>query len=328
MDHLKAYLRERRISQPLAERLRRYYEYYLLQRDDENEETILAALSDDLRSQLVLHLNRDVVSRIGFFATQDDACVSYLMGILDPEFCTPGEYVFKEGQVGRHMYFLVKGVAEVVLKAGTSEEQVVATLLEGGYFGEIAMLTRSKRAASIRAKTYMSLFVLSLNGLDRISLHYPEMAHNIIQEFRNKITHIKQTPVKQLGTLVQEDIKQARDRSGLLAASAVGNSSNVDGGGSGNDSELRSTLGEFENIVTHIVEIYGGGDRGKRKALTCVMQYLHKYEFSIDDFLQAAEELNYGTVQPPAGKTNGYSTSAGAVLNSLQMRMRRRSSFS
>jgi len=322
MDHLKAYLRERKISQPLTERLRRYYEYYLLQRDDENEETILAALSDDLRSQLVLHLNRDVVSKISFFATQDDACVSYLMGILDPEFCTPGEYVFKEGQVGRHMYFLVKGVAEVVFKAGTTEEQVVATLLEGSYFGEIAMLTRSKRAASIRAKTYMSLFVLSLHGLDRISTHYPEMAHNIIQEFLNKITDIKKTSVKQLGSLVQEDIKQARERSGFLAASTFHSSGKMNG----NETDLRSTMGEFENILARIVEIYGGGDRGKRKALTCVMQYLHKYEFSIDDFLQAAEQLNYG--EPVAAKISGYSTSASSVLNSLQMRMRRRSSFS
>ncbi|KAG7393200.1 Potassium voltage-gated channel sub H member 5 [Phytophthora pseudosyringae] len=328
MDHLKAYLRERKISQPLAERLRRYYEYYLLQGDDEHEETILAALSDELRSQLVLHLNRDVVSKISFFATQDDACVSYLMGILDPEFCTPGEYVFKEGQVGRHMYFLVKGAAEVVFKAGTSEDQVVATLLEGSYFGEIAMLTRSKRAASIRAKTYMSLFVLSLHGLDRMSLHYPEMAHNIIQEFRNKITHIKQTSVKQLGSLVQEDIKQARERSGLLAASPLGGPGELNDGGSGADSELRDTLGEFESILSRMVGIYGGGDRGKRKALACVMQYLHKYEFSIDDFLLAAEELNYGSVQPAATKITGYSTSTSAVLNSLQIRMRRRSSFS
>ncbi|OWZ24312.1 hypothetical protein PHMEG_000677 [Phytophthora megakarya] len=324
IDHLKAYLRERKIPQPLSERLRRYYEYYLLQRDDENEETILSALSDDLRSQLVLHLNRDVVSKISFFATQDDACVSYLMGILDPEFCTPGEYVFKEGQVGRHMYFLVKGVAEVVFKAGTSEEQVVATLLEGSYFGEIAMLTRSKRAASIRAKSYMSLFVLSLNGLDRISSHYPEMAQSILQEFRNKITDIKRTSVKQLAPLVQEDVKQARERSGLLAAPSFNGSSNVNGKSSGTESELRSTLGEFEIIIGRIVEIYGGGDRGKRKALTCVMQHLHKYEFSIDDYLHAAEELSYVPNQPPVPKHKG---SAGAVLNILQMRMRRRSSF-
>ncbi|KAG7400793.1 Potassium voltage-gated channel sub H member 5 [Phytophthora boehmeriae] len=325
MDHLKAYLRERGISPPLAARLRRYYEYYLLQRDDENEETILAELSDDLRSQLVLHLNRDVVSKISFFATQDDACVSYLMSILDPEFCTPGEYVFKEGQIGRHMYFLVTGTAEVVFKAGTSEEQVVATLLEGSYFGEIAMLTRSKRAASIRAKTYISLFVLSLPGLDRISTHYPEMANSILQEFRNKITHIKKTSVKQLGSLVQEDVKQARERSGLLAASTFSSSAN---GVGGSGSDLRATLGEFESILSRIVEIYGGGDRGKRKALGCVMQHLHKYEFSLDDFLQAAEE--YNTVAPmPTPKPHPASAVlyAGTVLNSLQMRMRRRSSI-
>lgn len=100
------------------------------------------------------------------------------------------------------------------------------------------------------------------------------------------------------------------------------------GVGSGSESELRSTLGEFEAILGRIVEIYGGGDRGKRKALTCVMQHLHKYEFSIDDFLQAAEELNYSPSQPPIPKINAYSASASAMLNSLQLRMRRRSSFS
>lgn len=318
MDRLKAYLKERRIPKPLGARLRRYYEYYLLQRDDENEETILNALSDNLRSQLVLHLNRDVVSKIAFFASQDDNCVSYLMSILDPEFCTPGEYVFKEGQVGRHMYFLVKGVAEVLFHAGTSNEAVVATLLEGSYFGEIAMLTMSKRAASIRAKTYISLFVLSRSGLDRISLHYPEMANNIIQEFRKKITHIKQTSVRHLAPLMQEDVRAARLRNGLF--------------GGGNLSELTETLAELEEIVSRIVQIYGGGDKGKRKALACVMQHLRKYEFSLDDFLLAAEDISIrrdSSVSPVSSAASlakvAYSV---VVLNRLQLQMRRRSSFS
>jgi CRP-like cAMP-binding protein len=317
IDHLKAYLKERMIPKPLSVRLRRYYQYYLMQRDDENEDVILSSLSDNLRSQLVLHLNRDVVSKISFFATQDDACVSYLMSILDPEFCTPGEFVFKEGQVGRHMYFLVKGVAEVLFHAGTSRETIVATLSEGSYFGEIAMLTRSKRAASIRAKTYISLFVLSRTGLDRISLHYPEMASNILLEFRKKITNIKKTSVTQLGSLISEDLKQARVRSGLV------------NGGSLN--ELHETLAELETIVGRIVQIYGGGDKGKRKALACVMQHLHKYEFSLDDFLLAAEELSVlresssSSIQSLSMSRGNYS---GTVLNRLQIQMRRRSSFS
>uniref|UniRef100_K3WUP8 Cyclic nucleotide-binding domain-containing protein n=1 Tax=Globisporangium ultimum (strain ATCC 200006 / CBS 805.95 / DAOM BR144) TaxID=431595 RepID=K3WUP8_GLOUD len=317
MDRLKAYLKEREVPKPLAARLRRYYEYYLMQRDDENEDTILCALSDNLRSQLVLHLNRDVVSKIVFFASQDDTCVSYLMGILDPEFCTPGEYVFKEGQIGRHMYFLVKGVAEVLFHAGTPEEVIVMTLLEGSYFGEIAMLTMSKRAASIRAKTYISLFVLSRSGLDRISLHYPEMASNIIQEFRKKITHIKQTSVKQLAPLMQEDVRAARLQHGLF--------------GGGNLSELTETLEELEEIVGHIVKIYGGGDKGKRKALACVMQHLRKYEFSLDDFLLAAEEVTClrESLSPVSSGTNLAKAAYSVVmLNKLQIKMRRRSSFS
>lgn len=315
MDHLKAYLKERAIPKPLSIRLRRYYQYYLLQRDDENEDAILSSLSDNLRGQLVLHLNRDVVSKISFFATQDDACVSYLMGILDPEFCTPGEYVFKEGQVGRHMYFLVKGVAEVIFHAGTAREAIVTTLLEGSYFGEIAMLTRSKRAASIRAKTYISLFVLSRTGLDRISLHYPEMASNILAEFRKKITHIKKTSVKQLGSLITEDLKQARMRSGLVGGSSL--------------SELHETLAELEAIVARIVTIYGGGDKGKRKALACVMQHLHKYEFSLDDFLLAAEELSALRESSSSSMQSlPRGNFSGTVLNRLQLQMRRRSSFS
>ncbi|TYZ57193.1 hypothetical protein PybrP1_011143 [[Pythium] brassicae (nom. inval.)] len=319
MDHLKAYLKDRNIPKPLGARLRRYYEYYLLQRDDENEDTILSALSDNLRTQLVLHLNRDVVRKIAFFASQDDACVSYLMSILDPEFCTPGEYVFKEGQVGRHMYFLVKGVAEVLFHAGEPKEAVVATLMEGSYFGEIAMLTMSKRAASIRAKTYTSLFVLSRSGLDRISLHYPEMASSIIQEFRKKITHIKKTSLRHLAPLIDEDVRAARVRNGLY-------------GGGGNLAELAETLEALESVVSRIVEVYGGGDKGKRKALACVMQHLRKFEFSLDDFLHAAEDfsLRRDSSVTPASSSGSLAKVAYSVvmLNRLQLKMRRRSSFS
>ncbi|DBA03518.1 TPA: hypothetical protein N0F65_011419 [Lagenidium giganteum] len=298
MDRLKAYLKERQVSKPLAARLRRYYEYYLAQRDDMNEQEIVMSLSDSLRTQLIMHLNRDIVSKMSFFA-----------------FCTPGEYVFKEGQVGRHMYFLIKGVAEILFHAQTSEEVVVATLYEGNYFGEIAMLTMSKRAASIRAKTHMSMFVLSRSGLDRMSMHYPEMANNIIQEFRNKIKDIKQTnATRQLGPVVQEDIRAARVRSNLMRGGSV--------------SELQENLQELEAIVTRMVAIFGGDDKGKRKALSCVMQHLRKFEFSLDDFLCAAEEFSsLGEMYPVNRATMDHPHLASIVLATLA-RSRRRSSFS
>lgn len=280
---LKAYLKERKLSKPLAARLLRYYEYYISHYDMKDGEKIFSALSDNLRAQLILHMNRDVVSKITFFASQDDACVSYLISVLTQEYCTPHEFVFKQGQVGRHMYFLVKGTAEIMFHAGTPKEMVVATILEGSYFGEIAMLTTSRRAASIRAKTFISLFVLSRTGLDRIALHYPEMAQSIIQEFRNKIVQIKESnQSRKTAPSVRTDIR----------ALALNEPNSLPGKKSAGI--LQDNLLEIEGMVDKIVEMFGGGKKGKRKALERVLQHLrNKYEFSLDDFLAVAEDAAY-----------------------------------
>nr|CCA18677.1 DEAD/DEAH box RNA helicase putative [Albugo laibachii Nc14] len=286
---LKAYLKERKLSKPLAARLLRYYEYYISHYDMKDGEEIFSALSDNLRAQLILHMNRDVVSKITFFASQDDACVSYLISILMQEYCTPHEFVFKQGQVGRHMYFLVKGTAEIMFNAGTPKEVVVATILEGSYFGEIAMLTTSRRAASIRAKTFISLFVLSRTGLDRIALHYPEMAHSIIQEFRNKIVQIKESNQAQTSAPpVQTEIRalslnETKSLTGMKSAGI-----------------LQDNLMAIEGMVDNIVDMFGGGGKGKRKALERVLQHLrNKYEFSLDDFLSVAEDAAYFAPKRP-----------------------------
>ncbi|DBA03506.1 TPA: hypothetical protein N0F65_011407 [Lagenidium giganteum] len=306
MDRHKAYLKERHISKPLAARLRRYYEYYLVQRNDKDEQEILMSLSDNLRTQLIMHMNRDVVSKMSFFASRDDTCVSYLMNILEPEFCTPGEFVFKEGQVGRHMYFLTKGKADILFHAQTSKEIAVATLVEGNYFGEIAMLTMSKRAASVRARTHLSMFTLSRPGLDRVSLHYPEMADSIIQEFRHKIKDIKQTnATRQLGPVVQEDIRAARVHSTLLRG---GNSA----------PELQQHLVQLEGVVSRMVAIFGNDSKSKHKALACVMQHLRKFEFSLDDLLMSTEEFsNFGGISPARRSTANVSNFTSLVLATL-----------
>ncbi|KAF1334146.1 hypothetical protein FI667_g2202, partial [Globisporangium splendens] len=126
-----------------------------------------------------------------------------------------------------------------------------------------------------------------------------------------------QRSVKQLAPLMQEDVRAARLQHGLF--------------GGGNLSELTEALGELEEIVSRIVQIYGGGDKGKRKALACVMQHLRKYEFSLDDFLLAAEEVTYlrESLSPvPSGASLTKVAYSVAMLNKLQIKMRRRSLFS
>lgn len=56
----------------------------------------------------------------------------------------PGELVFREGEVGQEMYYILSGA--VAINKG---EKVIRVLKEGEYFGELAMLLHDHRTATI-----------------------------------------------------------------------------------------------------------------------------------------------------------------------------------
>jgi cAMP-dependent protein kinase regulator len=64
-----------------------------------------------------------------------------------------GALVIRQGDVGDAMYLITSGEAKVTRHLEhTQKEMEVTTLTEGQYFGEVALLTRKRRAASVWAK--------------------------------------------------------------------------------------------------------------------------------------------------------------------------------
>lgn len=75
------------------------------------------------------------------------------------EIYQPGEIVFQQGEQGDCAYFIQNGQVEVVqTEHGT--EKILATLNEGQYFGEMALITSSPRNATVRAVNATKLAVL------------------------------------------------------------------------------------------------------------------------------------------------------------------------
>ncbi len=62
----------------------------------------------------------------------------------------PGQYIFREGEIGDLAYVVCFGKVEIVKKRD-GQEVVLGTLGEGAMFGEMALIDNEPRMASARA---------------------------------------------------------------------------------------------------------------------------------------------------------------------------------
>ena len=74
---------------------------------------------------------------------------------LKPVLFLPKDYVVSEGERGDSLYFLNKGEVSVTIReSGTKEQQLINILKDGTVFGEVALLTKLKRTATIISDDY------------------------------------------------------------------------------------------------------------------------------------------------------------------------------
>ncbi|KAF0972632.1 hypothetical protein FDP41_008881 [Naegleria fowleri] len=96
---------------------------------------------------------------------------------LQPQSFLAGAIIVKKGDIGNEMYFILRGVAEVVTE--DSEPKIIASLDEGKFFGEVSVVLDQTRMATVRAGTDCDLFVLNKDALKRIEEEFPEPVEKI-----------------------------------------------------------------------------------------------------------------------------------------------------
>lgn len=80
---------------------------------------------------------------------------------------TPGMVLCREGEPGHSCFLVVAGEAEVV--RGTADgERVLATLSSGAFIGQIALVDRGPRTATVRALTACVTLELSRETFERL----------------------------------------------------------------------------------------------------------------------------------------------------------------
>lgn len=118
----------------------------------------------------------ELLRKVPFFKDTPGVDFEKIIALLKARTVPAGEYIIKEGDTGKSMYLIARGVVRV-MKHTDEGEADLASLLPGDFFGEMALLHDERRNASCRAVTPCALYELTREDIKRISEVAPAIQH-------------------------------------------------------------------------------------------------------------------------------------------------------
>jgi CRP-like cAMP-binding protein len=90
-----------------------------------------------------------------------DAELDVLGELSRPRRFAAGEAIFREGDLGDALFVLVEGEVDVTARGPGGEDRLLATLSPPDAFGEMSLIDREVRSATVRARTACRALQLS-----------------------------------------------------------------------------------------------------------------------------------------------------------------------
>lgn len=117
-----------------------------------------------------------------------------------------GEFLFVEGDKGDFMGFVVSGVLEVLKKSATGENIIIARLTKGSSIGEMALIDKSPRSATVVSRQPTTMVTLTSKGFDRLSEKSPLLGIKVIQKTARLLSLNMRRTSSKLADILQTNI--------------------------------------------------------------------------------------------------------------------------
>ncbi len=153
-----------------------------------------------------------ILKKVPIFRMLGKESIDFIVERLKFKTFAANEVICKSGDPGDEMYIIISGETDILI-GEPGQEQVVATLKSGDYFGEMALLTGETRSATVKAKEASETFVLYKNDFDVILERFPSISLS-------------------MGKIVSQRLRETLSKAATLnqpAATIPGNASGNDG---------------------------------------------------------------------------------------------------
>jgi CRP-like cAMP-binding protein len=122
---------------------------------------------------------------IWLFSSCTGAELRKIRGSLDATTVPAGKVLVEEGSLGREFFIIVEGTATV-----SRNGKEVATLGPGDHFGEMALLDRRPRSATVTSDTGMDLLVMSQRQFSGLLEAVPTIARKMLSALATRLREV------------------------------------------------------------------------------------------------------------------------------------------
>jgi CRP/FNR family transcriptional regulator, cyclic AMP receptor protein len=118
---------------------------------------------------------RQHLAAVPLFAGCNDRQLDQILKVTDELTISAGTTFITQGEIGREMFIIVTGTAEV-----TRDGAAVAQLGRNDFVGELSVLRGSRRNASVTATTDLDVLVLTANAVEPLLDEIPGLAKSML----------------------------------------------------------------------------------------------------------------------------------------------------
>ena len=124
----------------------------------------------------------EIIRKIPLFSQLSKKGLEDVAHIADELDLPAGKVMAKEGDRGREFFVLLEGEAEV-----TKSERRINTMRNGDFFGEVALVTKMPRTASVKATTDVRVLVITERDFGALLKRSPEVGRCVAEALAERI---------------------------------------------------------------------------------------------------------------------------------------------
>ena len=182
MDMVKEFISVYELPVELQKKLFDYTNAMWNQNKGFETEQMIAHLPTSVKAEVMLHINESLIQRVPLLKQCSDRFLEAIILRMSSQVCLPGDYVFKEGDKSREMYFVRTGSVEIIMEDESGVEEVIAEIhsfSDCPFFGEISLLLGETRTASAKATTKCILSSLSQQDFFDVLSMFPDEENSL-----------------------------------------------------------------------------------------------------------------------------------------------------